>query len=111
MPTYDYLCRACQHEFEVFHGITEKPPVVCPACGDPNTERLLTGGAGLIFKGSGFYITDYRNPSGRKNSNGESRSHSAAGGEQKSSASESGAGDKGGTQTSQAASASPPTGC
>ena len=60
MPTYEYRCNDCQHEFEEFQSISDPPITICPACGG-KTERLITGGAGLIFKGSGFYITDYRN--------------------------------------------------
>ncbi|MCD6250256.1 MAG: zinc ribbon domain-containing protein [candidate division Zixibacteria bacterium] len=59
MPTYQYHCDNCGHEFEEFQSITEDPIDVCPQCqGKP--RRLITGGAGLLFKGSGFYITDYR---------------------------------------------------
>lgn len=60
MPTYDYGCKACGTEFEAFHGMTEQPRIACPKCGSGETARLLAGGAGLIFKGSGFYITDYK---------------------------------------------------
>lgn len=59
MPTYQYRCSACDHEFEEFQSISEPPITICPACGG-KTQRVITGGAGLIFKGSGFYITDYR---------------------------------------------------
>ena len=57
MPTYEYVCPA-GHEFEKFQKITEKPRTKCPTCGKPAT-RKISGGAGLVFKGSGFYITDY----------------------------------------------------
>jgi putative FmdB family regulatory protein len=57
MPTYEYVC-PLGHEFEKFQRITEKPRAKCPACGKPAT-RKISGGAGLVFKGSGFYITDY----------------------------------------------------
>ena len=60
MPTYEYACTACEHEFEAFHSITSDPIRLCPECGEQKVERLISGGAGLIFKGSGFYITDYR---------------------------------------------------
>ncbi len=60
MPTYEYRCSACKHEFEEFQSISDPPVTICPACGG-KTERVITGGVGLIFKGSGFYITDYRN--------------------------------------------------
>jgi putative FmdB family regulatory protein len=57
MPTYEYLCPD-GHRFELVQRITDKPRAKCPACGKP-AERRISGGAGLIFKGSGFYITDY----------------------------------------------------
>jgi putative FmdB family regulatory protein len=57
MPTYEYACPA-GHEFEKFQKITEKPRLKCPTCGKLAT-RKISGGAGLVFKGSGFYITDY----------------------------------------------------
>lgn len=59
MPTYLYRCPGCGHQFEKFHKITAKARAKCPACGRP-AERVITGGAGLLFKGSGFYITDYK---------------------------------------------------
>lgn len=60
MPTYDYRCEACQHEFEVFQNMSDAPLKKCPECGG-KVKRLIGTGAGLIFKGSGFYITDYKN--------------------------------------------------
>jgi putative FmdB family regulatory protein len=57
MPTYEYLCPA-GHEFEKFQKMTDKPRAKCPVCGKPAT-RKISGGAGLVFRGSGFYITDY----------------------------------------------------
>ena len=59
MPTYQYRCHDCGYEFEEFQSMTEDPITVCPEC-KGHTRRLITGGAGLLFKGSGFYITDYR---------------------------------------------------
>ena len=61
MPTYDYICHECGHRFETFQSITAEPIVDCPICHKNKVKRLLSGGAGLIFKGSGFYITDYKN--------------------------------------------------
>lgn len=66
MPTYDYKCDHCGHEMEVFQSITAKPLKKCPACGKLKLKRLLGIGAGLIFKGSGFYETDYRSESYKK---------------------------------------------
>ena len=60
MPTYEYKCEFCGHHFEQFQSITSPPTKICPKCGKEGVTRLLTGGSGLIFKGSGFYSTDYR---------------------------------------------------
>ena len=67
MPTYEYVCEKCGHQFEKFQSISAKPLAVCPEelCaqkkwGKGKVKRAISGGAGLIFKGSGFYITDYR---------------------------------------------------
>jgi len=59
MPTYEYVCTACGHEFEAFQRISAEPLTTCPACGG-RVQRKISGGAGLIFKGSGFYQTDYK---------------------------------------------------
>jgi putative FmdB family regulatory protein len=59
MPTYQYKCHACGHAFEKFQAMTDKPLKKCPVCGS-GVERLISGGAGFLFKGSGFYITDHR---------------------------------------------------
>ncbi len=59
MPTYDYECENCRYTFEKFQSITEQPIKKCPECGGP-VRRLIGPGAALIFRGSGFYITDYR---------------------------------------------------
>ena len=60
MPTYDYVCGKCGHRFELFQPITNKPIKKCPSCGANSAKRLIGAGAGLIFRGSGFYCTDYR---------------------------------------------------
>jgi putative FmdB family regulatory protein len=65
MPTYEYRCTACQHDFEKFQRMSEAPRAECPECG-AEAQRRLSGGAGLLFKGSGFYITDYRSESYKK---------------------------------------------
>lgn len=72
MPTYDYKCASCNHRFEAFQSITEPPVTVCPHCGGNRVVRLISPGAGLIFKGSGFYITDYRKDSYRQEAKKES---------------------------------------
>src|SRR5882724_11058162 len=66
MPTYDYSCDACKHEFEVFEPITAEPQKKCPKCKKNKLRRLFGAGGGLIFKGSGFYQTDYRPDSYKK---------------------------------------------
>ncbi len=63
MPTYEYKCDACGAEFERFQPITAQPIKRCPECGKAKVRRLIGTGAGVIFKGSGFYITDYRDKS------------------------------------------------
>jgi putative FmdB family regulatory protein len=60
MPTYDYRCNACDHEFELFQSMSEGVKKKCPECGKLKLERLIGTGSALIFKGSGFYETDYR---------------------------------------------------
>ena len=66
MPTYDYVCDACQHEFELFHSIKDEPKRKCPECGKNKLRRLIGPGAAIVFKGSGFYKTDYRSESYKK---------------------------------------------
>lgn len=65
MPTYEYECEECHHQFEKFQNITDEPVKVCPVCGG-KVKRLISGGGGLLFKGTGFYITDYRSESYKK---------------------------------------------
>ena len=60
MPTYEYVCTKCGHEFEQFQSMLDQPLKKCPKCGKRSLKRLVGKGAGLIFKGSGFYITDYK---------------------------------------------------
>ena len=66
MPTYDYRCEACGHELELFQNISEAPKRKCPQCKKSKLKRLIGGGAGFLFKGSGFYLTDYRSDSYKK---------------------------------------------
>ena len=63
MPTYDYKCDACDHTWELFQSIKAEPEKKCPAWKKKKARRLIGAGAGLIFKGSGFYLTDYRSKS------------------------------------------------
>lgn len=73
MPTYDYVCDACEHEFELFQSITEKAKRKCPECGRLKLRRLFGTGAAIVFKGSGFYQTDYRSESYRKGAEAEKK--------------------------------------
>ena len=66
MPTYDYVCRKCEHRFEQYQSMTEPKLVKCPQCGRESLERLIGSGAGILFKGSGFYETDYKRPAAAK---------------------------------------------
>lgn len=76
MPTYEYLCPA-GHEFELFQKMTDRPRAKCPECGKPAMRRI-SGGAGLIFKGSGFYITDYGKDGKGPRKEGEAKPEPAA---------------------------------
>jgi putative FmdB family regulatory protein len=71
MPTYDYRCAACGHELEVFHSIREPALTKCPQCKKPRLERLIGPGAGILFKGGGFYQTDYRSESYKRGESAE----------------------------------------
>jgi len=73
MPTYEYVCRKCEHRFERFQSIMAKPIRKCPNCGRASAHRLVSAGAGIIFKGSGFYETDYRSDSYKKGSESEKK--------------------------------------
>ena len=73
MPTYEYVCHDCHKEFEEFQSITAPPLKTCPFCGG-KVERKISAGGGLLFKGSGFYITDYKN----NNNNGNGKKSSTS---------------------------------
>jgi putative FmdB family regulatory protein len=62
MPTYEYACRKCDEVIEVFQSMRDDPLANCPKCGEAGVKRLIGRGAGIIFKGSGFYETDYKRP-------------------------------------------------
>ena len=72
MPTYEYQCDACGNKFEKFQSIKSAPIRKCPKCGKNKVRRLISTGAALIFKGSGFYITDYRSDSYKEKAKSES---------------------------------------
>lgn len=83
MPTYEYECLECRHRFEVFQKINENPVAKCEKC-KGRVKRLIGGGIGIIFKGSGFYVTDYKkgsasNGSGSGNGNGKAKNGGSAG--------------------------------
>ncbi len=74
MPTYDYECGSCEHSFELFQSITEPVKKKCPRCGRKSLRRLFGTGAAILFKGSGFYQTDYRSESYKKGVEAEKKS-------------------------------------
>ena len=75
MPTYEYICENCEHQFEQFQSIKAKPIRKCPECGKLSVQRLIGAGAGVIFKGSGFYQTDYRSEGYKKAAESEKKSN------------------------------------
>ena len=78
MPTYDYVCDACQHAFEMTQPITASPKKKCPKCGKNKLRRLIGTGAAIMFKGSGFYQTDYRSDSYKKSAEADKPSSSTS---------------------------------
>jgi putative FmdB family regulatory protein len=77
MPTYDYECKACHHKWEMFQSIKAEPEKKCPECGKKQARRVIGPGAGILFKGSGFYITDYRSDSYKKSAESDKKTESA----------------------------------
>jgi putative FmdB family regulatory protein len=73
MPTYEYKCRACGRSVDIFHSITEAPRRKCPSCGKNALERQIGTGSAVLFKGSGFYQTDYRSESYKKGAESEAK--------------------------------------
>ena len=73
MPTYEYVCDNCKYEFEQFQSIKARPVRKCPQCGKLSVQRLIGAGAGVIFKGSGFYQTDYRSEGYKKAAESEKK--------------------------------------
>ncbi len=80
MPTYDYRCRACGHAWEAFQRITAKPLRKCPECGKLKAERQIGPGAAVLFRGSGFYQTDYRSESYKKGAEADRQARSQSDG-------------------------------
>jgi putative FmdB family regulatory protein len=85
MPTYDYQCKACKHRWEMFQSIKADPIKKCPNCGKLQAERLIGAGAGILFKGSGFYQTDYRSAAYQKAAEADKKSAEAKSSDGKSS--------------------------
>ena len=104
MPTYDYECGACKHKWELFQSIKAEPEKKCPACKKKKARRLIGAGAGLIFKGTGFYLTDYRSKSYKDAAKADKSAAEAA-----SSKSDSGAKSEGGASKSSDSSGSKST--
>ena len=89
MPTYDYQCEACDHAFEEYQSITAKQLRKCPSCGERKLVRLIGTGGGVIFKGSGFYQTDYRSAEYKKSAEADKKTSETSKPKDKSSKSES----------------------
>ena len=100
MPTYDYECEACGHRFEEFQSITAKPIRRCPVCDKEAVKRLIGTGGGVIFKGSGFYATDYRSDSYKNSAKAEKDGSTSGSGEKTSAKSTSETSTSGSDKTS-----------
>jgi len=110
MPTYEYRCPR-GHHFEVFQKMSDEPAAECPECGSPS-ERLLSGGAGFVFKGEGFYATDYRSPSYKQEAEKERKpkADEASGGGKKKADGAKSAPEKGGAAKTAPPGGTPPAG-
>lgn len=102
MPTYDYECDACEHKFELYQSIMAPVETKCPKCKKKKLRRLLGTGAAIVFKGSGFYQTDYRSDSYKKSASAESKSTEPA-------KAESGSSESKGSESKPAATEAKPT--
>ena len=85
MPTYDYECKKCGHTWEAFQSIKAEPLKKCPECKKAGAQRMIGPGAGILFKGSGFYLTDYRSDSYKKAAEADKKASEPAKSESKSS--------------------------
>ena len=72
MPTYDYICNDCEKLYEYFQSMSDAPIKECPECKKNSLRRVISGGTGLIFKGSGYYLTDYKNKKTQSSENKKS---------------------------------------
>ncbi len=99
MPTYEYHCQACGHEFDRFQKMSDKPVRTCPECGKRSVVRRISSGGGVVFKGPGFYATDYRKgpAPGARSETSESSGEAKPGGEESASRKPSSKGDPGKT--------------
>lgn len=95
MPTYEYVCDQCEHEFELFQQMSDSVKRKCPECGKLKLRRLIGTGAGVIFKGSGFYQTDYRSDSYKKGAEAEKKAKDSKSKDSKSKDSKDGGGSAG----------------
>jgi putative FmdB family regulatory protein len=95
MPTYDYRCEK-GHVFELFHSIKDDSPKACPKCGAPS-KRVPAGGGGLLFKGTGFHVTDYRSKQYKERARADKPSGGSSSGSSSSGSGSSGSGSPGGT--------------
>ena len=73
MPTYDYICNDCEKMYEYFQSMSDAPVRECPECKKNSLRRVISGGTGLIFKGSGYYLTDYKNKKTQSSENKKSK--------------------------------------
>jgi putative FmdB family regulatory protein len=104
MPTYEYRCESCGHEFEELQSFKDEPLKVCPKCHEEKLRRLFGTGAAILFKGSGFYETDYRSESYKKAAKAEQEAGGKSNGEAKN-----GETKKSETKTAEAKSPTPPS--
>jgi len=106
MPTYEYECDACHEHHEAFQSMSEAPLKKCPHCGKKKLRRLIGAGAGLIFKGSGFYTTDYRSKEYTDKAKSERSGSSSSGSDSKGSKESGGSGESNSSNSSNSSSSS-----
>jgi putative FmdB family regulatory protein len=78
MPTYTYACKKCEHAWDVFHAMSATPKLACPECDSKRVEKQIGTGAGIIFKGSGFYETDFKEKKGTRPVEGGAKTEAKA---------------------------------